>query len=120
MPKPFFFKDCALAVIATGESATSLAQLKELLVRAPESSIYYHFWGERLRPSYVHAEYLNDFARWAHEHLHDNILSERLGIIDPTEFATLEELRKEIIEIIDERIDELEYVFWSKKDLTKS
>lgn len=115
--RPFFVKDCALAVIATGESATSLAQLKEVLRRIPESSIYYHFWGERLRPSFVHTEYQNDFSRWTHEQLHDKVLSERLDILDPTEFSSLEDLRNEIIEIIDERIDELEYVFWTKKEV---
>ena len=59
-------------------------------------------------------EFHNDFARWTYLYLHDHILAERLGIIDPTEYADLEELRKVLIEIFEQRIDEIEYSFWSK------
>lgn len=115
MPEPFILKDCTLAVCATGESANSIKELRDTLEKIHPGSIYYHFWGERLRPSFVHPEYHNDFARWAHFSLNDNVLSERLGIVDPTEFSDNEELRKVLIEIIEERLDEIEYIFWSKK-----
>ncbi|HXF29864.1 MAG TPA: DUF5752 family protein [Chlamydiales bacterium] len=115
--KPFYLKDCSLAVVATGESAYSLAQFREILTRIALSSIYYHFWGERMRPSFVHLEYHNDFARWVHTALHDNVLSERLGIIDPTEFDDLEEVRKLIIELIDERLNEIEFALWARREL---
>lgn len=112
----FVVKDCALAAIATGSSASSLYELKEIIGRIPTSSLYHHFWGGRLRPSFAHPDYHNDFATWAHFSLHDNILSERLNIIDPTEFATLDEMRQILMEIIENRLDEMEYTFWSKSD----
>lgn len=114
--QPFFVKDCALAVISTGESANSLAEMREILKRIPVSSIYYHFWGERLRPSFIHPEYINDFARWAHFGLHDEILAERLEIIDPIDYKDLEQLRECLLDIIERRLAETELFLASKKD----
>ncbi len=107
---PFFIKDCALAVMATGESASSLPELRDIVSRISPSSLYYHFWGSRLRLSFLQIEYLNDFARWAHFNLHDDILAERLEVIDPTDYKDLEELRQILIEIIEQRMDEAELI----------
>ena len=113
---PFHVKDCSLALIATGEAAASLVELRDQLYRIPTSSLYYHFWGGRLRLSFAHPEYHNDFSYWAHFSLHDEILTERLSIIDPTEYADLEELRKRVIDIIEERLEEIEYVVWTREN----
>ncbi len=115
MPDPFYIKDCALSVIATGESASTLLELKEILKRIPLSSIYHHFWGGRLRETFIFPEFQNDFARWAHKYLHDDILSEKLGVLDPTEYANLDEIREVMIEIIEQRLDEVEIIVWSSK-----
>lgn len=116
MNPPFEAKDCSLSLIATGEVAESLLQLKDLLYRVPANSLYYHFWGGRLRVSFVHPEYHNDFALWSHFGLHDEILTERLAIIDPTEYRDYEELRKKIIDVLEERLDELKYMLWSRDE----
>ncbi len=116
MNHSFEVKDCNLSLIATGEIAESLLELKDLLYRVPAISLYYHFWGGRLRISFVHPEYHNDFARWAHLGLHDEILSERLTIIDPTEYPDYEELRKKVIDVVEERLEEVEYMLWSRKE----
>lgn len=113
---PFFIRDCNLSLIATGEIAESLVELKALLRRIDDSSLYYHFWGGRLRISFVHPEYHNDFARWAHFALHDDILTERLAIIDPTEFRDLNDLRKKVIDVIEERLEEMGSLFWYRKE----
>jgi hypothetical protein len=114
MNTPFYLKDCALSVISTGESASSLMQLREKLFTIPLNSIYYHFWGVRLRSSFHHPEYHNDFARWANSHLRDSILCERLSIIDATAYKDLEELRHVLIDIMEDRLDELEFILWKK------
>lgn len=106
---PFAIKDCALISIATGKRAQNLRELKNLLATIDSDSIYYHFWGGRLRPKFDDPEYHNDFAIWARHGLHDKVLSERLGLIDPTEFPNLDDLRNEIIEIIEERLEESEF-----------
>ena len=111
---PFAIKDCALIAIATGKRAQNLRELKGLLQIITPDSIYYHFWGGLLRPRFDDPEYHNDFAIWARHNLHDKILAERLSLIDPTAYTGLEDLRQEIIEIIEERLDEVDFPLWAK------
>ena len=113
---PFIIKDCALAAIGTGKRATDLRELRHNLQLAHPGCIYYHFWGARLRPRFENPEYVNDFAEWASNGIHDNVLAERLGVISPTDYETLEELRQEVIDVIEERLDEIEVAPWSKPD----
>ncbi len=114
--RTFAFKDCALAAIATGRRAQNLRELRDRLVQVDVDSVYYHFWGGRLRPQFDEPEYNNDFAAWSRHALHDNIMAERLSMIDPLEFHTLEELRGELIDVIEERLSEQEFLPWSKAD----
>lgn len=115
-PQSFAIKDCALIAIATGKRAQNLGELRNLLTTIAVDSIYYHFWGSLLRPRFDDPEYHNDFAFWARHGLHDKVLSERLGLLDPTDYDNLEDLRRELLEVIEERLDELEYPPISKHD----
>ncbi len=112
----FAVKDCALAAISTGKRAQNLKELREQLLTIHPGAVYYHFWGGLLRPRFDDPEYNNDFASWAHHGLHDITLAERLGIIDPADFEDLEALRQEIIDVLEERMDETEYLPWAKRD----
>lgn len=114
MPEPFIIQDCALIAIATGQYALTLTELRDRIETTPASSIYYHFWGGLLRPKFDDPEYQNDFAIWAYQGLNDKPLAERLALIDPSKFPDMEELRAEIIDIIEERIDESEVLPWIK------
>lgn len=107
---PFAVKDCALVALATGRHAYTLRELRDHLETVPASSIYHHFWGGMLYPRFEEPEYNNDFAAWARWCLHDPVLAERLAVVDPTEFPDIEGLRRELIEIIEERIYESELV----------
>ncbi|HDD45261.1 MAG TPA: hypothetical protein ENG63_10460 [Candidatus Desulfofervidus auxilii] len=113
---PFAVKDCALIAIATGIHVQNLRELKDKLLTIHPGSIYYHFWGSLLNPRFEEPEFNNDFAAWTYHALHDPILAERLAVIDPTEFADIEDLRQELIDVIEERLYEIEYVPWSKPD----
>ncbi|MFC1855678.1 DUF5752 family protein [Thermodesulfobacteriota bacterium] len=113
---PFAIKDCALAAIAIGKRAQNLRELRDNLLTIHTGSIYYHFWGGLLRPRFDDPEYNNDFAGWARHGLHDTKLAERLGVIDPTEYDDIEDLRQELIDVIEERLDESEIVTWAKND----
>jgi hypothetical protein len=114
--RSFYVRDCALAAVSTGQRAQNLRELSKTLASIPDASIYYHFWGSRLRPQFEHPEYHNDFAAWARHGLHDHRLAERLSIVDPTEFRTLEELRQELLDIIEERLDETEMIPWARRE----
>jgi hypothetical protein len=115
-PGPFTVRDCALVVLATGHSATSLRELRDVLLLVDPSSIYHHFWGRLLQPQFDEPEYSNDFASWAFHSLHDNILAERLSAIDPSDYGLLEELRSAIIDIIEIRLDDGDRAVWNQAD----
>lgn len=114
--RSFFVNSCSLASIATAEQASSLLELRDKLTKVDESCLYYHFWGARMYPHFVQSEHHNDFASWVYHRLHDHVLAERLSIIDPTEFNTLDALRQEVIETIDRRLDDYEIVHWTKRE----
>ena len=61
-----------------------------------------------MRPQFVHPEYPNDFAAWAHYGLHDDSLAEKLAILDPTEFSDLEDLRQIVLDVIEESFEDKE------------
>jgi hypothetical protein len=115
--EPFFVKDCALVTIATGRKAQNLKEMREHLLNIHLGSIYHHFWGGLLRPRFDEPEYNNDFAEWVHHALQDNILAERLSVIDPDPFVNLESLRQELLEVIDQRLDEIGTLTWAKPEM---
>ncbi len=114
--QPFEVKDCALSALATGQKAQNLRELRDNIRTVMPGSLVYHFWAGKLRPRFDDPEFNNDFASWARHALHDKILAERLGMIDPTTFSSDEELRQELLDIIEERLDEVEYVAWCDRD----
>jgi hypothetical protein len=114
MSEDFRLLDCALITISTGEQAQNLRELRDRLLVTHHGSIYYHFWGVMLRHVYTDPEYQNDFAVWAARALHDHVMAERLSLIDPNSFLSLEDLRREIIEIIEQHLYEKEHVPWAR------
>ena len=114
MSEEFRLLDCALITISTGEQAQNLRELRDRLLVTHDGAIYYHFWGVMLRHAYTDPEYQNDFAVWASRALHDQVIAERLSLIDPNAFSSMEDLRKEIIEIIEQHLYEKEHVPWAR------
>jgi len=114
--EPFAIKDCALIAIATGVKVQNLRELRDKLATIHPESIYYHFWGALLHPRFEEPEFNNDFASWVYHGLHDPILAERLAVIDPSDFSNIEDLRQELIEVIEERLYEIEIIPWAKSD----
>ncbi|MBN2274295.1 MAG: hypothetical protein JXK95_08170 [Bacteroidales bacterium] len=106
--------DCALIAIATGEKAQNLRELGDKLRHIHPGCIHYHFWGNLLRPQFDDPEYQNDFAVWASHSLHDAKIAEQLSVIDPKAYEDIEDLRHEVIEIIEDRLSESEHVPWAK------
>ncbi len=105
-------RDCALIAIATGRRAYTLTELRDRLEQVSADCIYFHFWGGLLEPRFEEREYNNDFAAWARHSLHDGILAERLAMLDPTQLDDLEDLRQALLDVIDTRLDESEYLPW--------
>jgi hypothetical protein len=109
-------KDCALITLATGRRALNLRELRDGIEKCSLSSIEYHFFSSPLRPSFDDPEYHNDFALWARHALHDRPLAERLGVLDPLQFDSLESLRLALLDVIEERLSESEFVTWSARE----
>jgi len=114
--EPLIIKDCALVSIATGRRAQSLRELELHLRDVEASSIFNHFWGSRLRPRFTEPEYQNDFAAWVRHELNDQVLAERLGILDPTRYHGIEELREAVLDVVEQRLGEVEFTPWVPSD----
>lgn len=110
----FELKDCALIVLATGKRATTLKEMRDNLGIIDIDSLYFHFWGGLLMPRFEEREYNNDFAAWARHSLHNPALAEQLAVIDPTEYEQLEDLREDLLQIIDDHLDTHEYLSWER------
>jgi hypothetical protein len=113
----FVVKDCSLLTIATGKKAQNLKEMADHLRNIHIGSIYHHFWGGLLRPRFDEPEYNNDFAGWVHDALQDHILAERLSVVNPAVFADLESLREALIEVIEQRLDEIGTLPWAEPDM---
>lgn len=111
-PPCFVIKDCALIAIATGIKVLTLRELRDQLSMVDADSIYYHFWGGLLQPRFEEREFNNDFAAWVKHGLHDSMLAEQLAVLDPTDFHSLEELRLEMVDIIEIHLDQSEHHDW--------
>jgi len=113
--RPFVVRDCAMAAIATGRRAQTLRELRDNIRYVDAGSVYYHFWGSLLRPRFEDPEFNNDFASWARHGLHDPGLAERLGVIDPGAFGDVEELRHELLDVIEAHLDGVEHIIASPR-----
>lgn len=108
----FLVKDCALVALATGRKARLLQELRDELRHIDTACVYHHFWGAMLQPRFDEREYNNDFAAWVRHSMHEPVLAERLAALSPGAFTDLEGLRREVIDLIDARIDEAEQLAW--------
>ena len=114
-PGPFAVKGSSLLSIATGTTAENLKEMRYCLLTVHPGSIYHHFWGALMRPRFVEPEYNNDFARWVNRALGDKTLAERLAVIDPANLD-LESLRQHLIDTIEQRLDEMQWLGWAPPD----
>jgi hypothetical protein len=100
MTRPFEFKQCVSLLKATGKKARDLRELRETIAAAPDRSLAHHTYQYFLKGHIL--EYTNDFAHWAGQSLEESALAERLSSIDPYDFSTVENLRRELLRAIDD------------------
>jgi hypothetical protein len=111
----FEIKDCVLLSLMSGmPPAFNLRELRDRIAACSQDVLYHHFCETTLVASFDYPDYRNDFAVWASKRLGDKVLAERLGIIDPYSHSSLEDLRGEVLDIIDERLSELTMVPWAR------
>ena len=101
---PFTFVACMELKEFVGLRAENERQLAQLLDEVPLDSIYYHTHGFLLRPRLLAGAYPNDFATWVDVQVRDRVLGERLAMVDPADFTTLQALREELVSVVDEHL----------------
>jgi hypothetical protein len=101
---PFVFVGCLELREILGQRARDERELMEQLERIPLGSVYYHTHSVFLRHHQVTGAYPNDFANWVASQVRDQVLGERLAVVDPFAFDSLEALREELVSIIDHHI----------------
>lgn len=100
----FRFIGCSEIQEILGKQAEDERQLAELLEEVPLDSVYFHTHSFFLRHRFIERTYPNDFADWVDEEVRDHVLAERLSVVDPYDFPSLEALREELISIIDDHL----------------
>lgn len=107
---PFQFVECMELKQILGIRAGDEKQLADLLQEAPLDTIFYHTYGVHLRNVSITGVYPNDFASWVAIQVRDQALAERLAVLDPFDYAGLEELRNEIVSVIDDHLAHLHFI----------
>lgn len=108
--RPFEFVDCLELREMLGRVAWDERELLTSIEEVPADSIFYHTHSSFLRSRYLAAPYPNDFATWAAIQVRDRVLGERLAVIDPFDYGEVEQLRAELITIIDDHLSEAQTV----------
>lgn len=103
-PAPFVFFGCIELREILGRRARDERELMEHLEQAPLGSVYYHTHSVFLRHHQITGAYPNDFANWVAFQVRDQVLGERLAVVDPFAFGSLEALREELVSIIDHHV----------------
>ncbi|MEE9182055.1 MAG: DUF5752 family protein [candidate division NC10 bacterium] len=107
---PFEFVGCTELREILGTKAEDELQLLDHLEEVPIESIYHHTHEYFLRHQYLMGPYPNDFATWVATQVRDRVLGERLGVIDPYDFDTLDDLRDGLVSVIEDHLSKLHFV----------
>ena len=97
--EPFAFNQCTSIIRSTGRKARNLKELRNLVAIVTTESIFHHTYQYFLKGHML--EYTNDFSHWAGANLEESALAEQLANIDPYAFNEIEELRTEILRVLD-------------------
>jgi hypothetical protein len=101
---PFQFIGCVELRQALDHRARDERELLDRLEDVPSGSIFYHTHGYFLRHRPMTTAYGNDFAAWVAVQVRDQVLAERLAVINPFETASLEDLREELMSVVHDHL----------------
>ncbi len=101
---PFAFIGCSELRESIARQADDEKELAELIEEVPLDSIHFHTHSYFLRHGLIEGAYPNDFAQWVVMQIGDHVLGERLAVLDPFDYPDLENLREELISVIDDHL----------------
>jgi len=103
---PFKFYTAYYVSFYSGMQAKTLRQLLEG-IKAADSRVLFHHLFHTIRTKHlIPPKYTNDFARWVGEEVGDEDLAAELSDISGAEPATIEDIRREVVEILEPKADE--------------
>ena len=102
--RPFRFTGCVELRQTLDIHALDERELMHRIAEVPADSIFFHTFGYFLRHRALTTAYGNDFSRWAALEIGDHALAERLAVVDPFAFSTLEALREHLVTILQDQL----------------
>ena len=102
--RPFRFTGCVELRQTLDVHALDERELMNRISEVPADSIFFHTFGYFLRHRVFTTAYGNDFARWVAIEIGDHALAERLAVVDPFAFSTLEALREHLVTILQDHL----------------
>ncbi|RFA93943.1 DUF5752 family protein [Pyrobaculum aerophilum] len=113
--EPFKFYTAYYLSFYSKKRARTLRELLEGIKIADKNTLFHHLFHTIRSKHLIPPRYSNDFARWVGEEVGDEELAAALSDISGAEPATIEDIRKEIIAIMepyaDDRRGKSEFVF---------
>jgi hypothetical protein len=113
----FCIMDCSLVRYATGRVCLNLRELLEAVRTVPDAVLEHHMIRCPLEDHFELHEFPNDLARWCWTCLGDNVLGEQMGLVDPYWQASGSTLRATLINLIEDRLWEVDRVPWCRPGL---
>jgi len=110
--KPFTFKAELWIPQYTGIKVRSVKDFIQTLKIIDKFSIFYHMYINIFNYHNLPVYYTNSFAHWFYKNNY-LLLAEKISIVDPIDYYDLEELRKDLVKILE---DNYNHIF-DKKDL---
>src|SRR6201987_4746968 len=100
--KPFYFNNSEHLLRIGRQRASDLSELWQALQTCPDDSIFQHTFRTLQEHHFIRQGFSNDFAYWCLSACNEPVLAEQLASVDVREFTAIEGLRRRMVGIVDE------------------
>jgi uncharacterized protein DUF5752 len=100
--KPFYFNTSENLLRIGRQKASNLSELWQGLQTCPDDSIFQHTFRTLQEHHFIRQGFSNDFAHWCLFACNEPVLAEQLASVDVREFTAIEGLRRRMVGIVDE------------------
>jgi hypothetical protein len=100
--KPFYFNTSEHLQRIGRQKATTLSELWQSLQTCPDDSIFQHTFRTLQEHHFIRQGFSNDFAHWCLSACNEPVLAEQLASVDVREFTAIDGLRRRMVGIVDE------------------
>lgn len=104
--KPFYFNTSEHLLRIGRQKACNLSELLQALKVCPDDSIFQHTFITLQEHHFIREGFSNDFGHWSLAACNEPALAEQLASVDVREFTAIDGLRRRMIEIVDQFLQE--------------